>query len=172
MTLANLPNVEQSSNSLTSEVPLPEITPQQRAFVTHYLLEYDINKASAYAGMNPIDGKMMLRHPEVMAHIQSLQAAREKFCIIGKDFAAFQLLDILPKLKGEVEIPLVTKNGSEFMAKKFHGPELIAAIREINNVSGLTKPHDVGPKKAAVSISLNFAGMANQPSVEIKGEQS
>lgn len=171
MTSAKLPSQELLSNSLTSELPaLPPLTPQQRAFATRYLLDYDVGSAGTYAGLSGTNARMMLRSPEVLAHIKALQEAREKFCIIGKDFAAFQLLDALPKLKGEVEVPLVTKNGTEYVAKKFHASELVRALIELDNISGLSKPQETGPKKAAVNISLNFAGMANQPTVIIEGE--
>ncbi len=173
MTLAISPSPEQSNDSFPS-VSLEPLTEQQRAFATRYLLDYDVNKASAYAGLNSVQGKELLREPIVMAHISMLQEARAKFCILGKDFAAMQWLEILPKLKGEEEVPFVTKNGSELMAKKFFSSELVRALVEIGNISGLSKPLDTGPKKAAVHISLNFAGMAAQemPTVIIEGEPS
>lgn len=171
MTLASLPHQEPLNDSLVSESQaLLPITDLQRAFATRYLLDYDEKAAAVSVGVAPSQGAMLLRDPAVMQHVSMLQAAREKFCILGKDFAAAQWLQVLPKLKGEEEVPLVTKNGSEVLAKKFFASELVRALVEISNISGLSKPADSSPKKAAVHISLNFAGMASQPSVVIEND--
>lgn len=171
MTLANLPAPALSNDSLPLESQPEPLTDLQRAFATRYLLDYNERSAATSVGLQPQQGMAVLRDPTVMQYIASLQATREKFCILGKDFAASQWLEILPKLKGEEEIPLVTKNGSEFSAKKFHASELVRALVEIGNISGLSKPADAGPKKAAVNISLNFAGMASQPTVVIEQKE-
>ena len=173
MISASLPAPEQLKDFSVSEPPvLLPITDLQRAFATHYLLDYNERSAAVAVGLNPGQGAVLLRDPGVMQHVSALQTAREKFCILGKDFAAAQWLQILPMLKGEVAVPFVTKNGSELSAKKFFASELVRALVEINNISGLSKPIDSGSKKAAVHISLNFAGMAAQeiPTVVIDSE--
>lgn len=171
MTLASLPAPEPLNDSSISESQaLLPITDLQRAFVTRYLLDYNEREAALSVGMQAQQGAFLLRDPAIMQHVSLMQAAREKFCILGKDFAAAQWLQVLPMLKGEVEIPLVTKNGSAVLEKKFFASELVRALVEISNISGLSKPADTGPKKAAVHISLNFAGMASQPSVVIESD--
>ena len=170
MTSANLPVPEPLNDSLPLESPPEPLTDLQRAFATRYLLDYNEREAAQSVGLSPAQGMALLRDPAVMQHVATLQAAREKFCILGKDFAASQWLEILPKLKGEVAVPLVTKNGSAVEEKKFFASELVRALVEIGNISGLSKPADTGPKKAAVNISLNFAGMASQPTVIIESD--
>jgi hypothetical protein len=146
------------------------LSDQQRAFATRYMLDYNVRAAGADVGLPYNEAILALRDPGVMAYINELSEAREKLALIGKDFVVYHWINILPMLKGEVSVPLVTKSGSEFEAKKFHASEYVRALTELSVISGLKKPYAEGDMaKGKVNITLNFGGL-ERPVIEIENE--
>lgn len=147
----------------------PSISGKDRMFGIHYVGCYNVKEAASAAGVTKDYGANLLRNPIFCAFVQEVQRGREAVTLISKDFATFHWLKLLPKLMGEEEVPMVDKEGDEFMAKKFHSNEVVAALKEINKMAGVVEEtKSKGKGGGAVSINLNFGNvMGPAPAVEI-----
>ena len=167
MTLLDSPNPEVLPASPDEE----GLTHQERMFISRYLMDYDERQAAQAVGLPLHEGLSLLRSPRVVKEIKDRVVTRETLSLLGTDFAATQWLKILPKLFGDEAVPMVTKHGTEYMAKKFFASESVKALIEISHASGLSKPPGFGANSAPVNIQLNFGGlMTPQPVTVVNAE--
>ena len=99
-----------------------------------------------------------LRAPLVQGFIAYLQDQRAKASIITREFVEQQYLEILPMLKGEEEVPLITPQGDSYNAKKFHSGETVSVLRDLSKAAGYIA-EEVG-HNAPVNIQINIGDLA------------
>ncbi len=148
-----------------------DLSPEQRAFVFEYMQNgFNHREAAREAGFKPDNGFRMLRHPLVASYIQHLQEEQYERSLLTKSFVEAQYLEIIPKLKGEENIPLVTGMGEEVLVKKFHSAEIVSVLRDLSKISGMQTEEK--QNKNAVSVTINYGAMVGdspEPTI-IEGE--
>lgn len=132
-----------------------------KAFSYYYLEHYNHRKAAQAIGRPAGSGISLIRNPLVSAFIGYLQEKRNITNIITADFVRSQYLDLIPKLAGEVPIPMVNSDGDEYMVHKFHSNELISVLKELGKS---TKFYENGSGQGGgqVQVSLNFGGVMSE----------
>lgn len=135
-----------------------DLSPEQRAFAHEYMQNgFNYREAALDTGHKPVHGYRMLRHPLVASYIQHLQDEAYDQSLLTKAFVEAQYLEIIPKLKGDVEVPAVTGMGEEVLVKKFHSAELVSVLRDLSKTTGMQTEEKLN--KNAVNIQINVGAM-------------
>ena len=144
-----------------------DLSPEQRAFAYEYLQNgYNHREAAKVAGYKPDNGYRMLRHPLIASFILKLQEEAYDQSLLTKQFVEAQYLEILPKLKGQEDVPMITGQGEEILAKKFHSAETVAVLRDLSKISGMQVEEK--QNRNAVNVQINVGAMRGEsPIVEI-----
>lgn len=100
--------------------------------------------------------------PLTRAFIADLQAEVSQHRIINAAWVENQILEIWPRLTGEEPVAMVTKDGGQFEAKKFHGPEVTSILKHFSG-NGDQK------KLGGTQVVINFGdmGVTREKSVTI-----
>ena len=153
-------------NRQTGWKDLPEV---DRAFAIEYITNgFNHANAAEAVGLTKSSGLRKLRAPLVQGFIAYLQDQRAKASIITREFVEQQYLEILPKLKGEEAVPLVSPQGDAYEAKKFHSGETVSVLRDLSKAAGYTPEEIKGG--AVVNVQRNMQGLCGE--VEIKVQPS
>ena len=94
--------------------------------------------AAKEAGLSNQRGRLLLSNPLVRALIADLQKEQYQTNIITEELIRTKLLELLPKLMGEEEVPIVLSNGAMVMEKKFFPGEARAALESLGKSIGMT----------------------------------
>ena len=108
-----------------------DLTLPERAFAHQYIIDYDHRRAAVDTGFGADAGIRLVRKPLIAAYIKALQDEDLVADTITRDFVRAQMLNLLPKLMGDEEIPVVLSNGANILARKFHAGEANALLREL-----------------------------------------
>jgi len=158
---------EQLDNSPVGN-PSSDIPPWVRAFAIEYVGNGNNHRKAAKAvGRLPSRGASLLRDPRVRAEISRIQEAKEREAIITRDMVEMLYLDLIPKLSGEEEVPLVSPAGEQFYARKFHSSELVSVLRDLSKSSGYVKEEET--KSGQVNIQINIDSMRGVSVVDSDG---
>lgn len=151
------------------EIGWPDIPHQKKAFAHEYILNgYNHREAAKEVGIAASSGIRVLREPLVSAYVAHLQETNFTSQIITKQFVEHQYLELIPFLKGEREIPIVTGSGAEIDACKFHGSELVAVLRDLSKITGYQKEEE--NNKNLVNIEINFGAVLDNREKVINGK--
>ena len=143
--------------------------PKRRMFAYYYIEEYNHRKAAERAGFQPARGLSLTREPVTAALIAYLQEQMQVRTAINTDFIRTKWAEILPKLMGEEEVPLIDKDGVSYTGKKFHASE---AVRALTELSKSTKFYSEGSGSgASVSINIDLGALGINTGVTIEGEK-
>lgn len=143
-----------------------DLSHQKKAFAYEYLSNgYKHRKAATHAGIAENSGLKVLREPLVSAFIAELQEKHFTSAIITKQFVESQYLELIPFLKGEEEIPIVTGQGEEKNVYKFHASELVGVLRDLSKVTGYQQEEE--KNKGMVNIQMNFGAVMDDPEIII-----
>ena len=157
-------------NRQTGWKDLPE---SDRAFAIEYITNgFNYADAAETIGLARTSGIRKLRAPLVQGFIAYIQDQRAKASLITREFVEQQYLEILPKLKGEESVQLITPQGDSYEAKKFHSGEVVSVLRDLGKAAGFT-PEEVG-HSAPVNIQINIGDLAGDDNfvVEINDDES
>ncbi len=108
------------------------LEPHKRMFAIEYMRTMSHVMAAKNIGRAG-DGLRYLRDPLVLALISDLQEEYHQTNIITEYWIQAKLMELLPRVMGEEEIPIVLANGLEMTAKKFHASESKAVIDALGN---------------------------------------
>lgn len=165
---------ESFKNIIAEQVELgwPDITDQQKVFVVKYLTEFNYYKAAQESGLDSGAALRLLRDPLINAYVKHLRQGLEARELLTREMAAQNWIELIPRLKGEIEVPVVTKSGEVVNVKKYFAAELLRAISELSKISGLTPIEAIETGKKSVSVTLNFGGLnVPQPITTVVSEQ-
>ena len=119
------------------EEGFPSLDAPMRAFALEYLENgFQAHAAGKAVGVN---GNRAIRDPLVQAYIEALQERGFITRIVTADFIAAQYLNLYDMALGNKEVPIVTGQGEQISAKKFH-PEL--AVKCVDKLSTLAPEFD------------------------------
>lgn len=134
----------------------PDLDLQYRAFALDYVTHYDHMKAATNAGFSANSGLSILRKPLVSAFVAHLQSQTFVSNVITEDFIRAQWLNLIPKLAGQEEVPIVTGTGEQVYAEKFYPGELNNLLKEMAKT---TKIYDEGSGGSQVNVQINVAAL-------------
>lgn len=147
----------------------PDLQAYQRAFAYEFLVHFNHREAAEAAGRSASSGLKILRHPIVAAFIEQQQEQASINNFITKEYITTQLVNLIPRLAGEEEIPIVLANGEQVTGKRFHPAELRGVLQELGKtVEGFNKEKDMGGSKGGVTVNLNLADLVGQSNVIIE----
>jgi|TARA_R100000789_G_scaffold100494_1_gene111056 hypothetical protein len=126
-----------------------DLEPQKKNFAFEYIQSYDHMEAAEKCGLSRKQGLSLLRDPLISAFLGDLLEETRAKTNITEDFVATMWMSILPMLMGKEDVPMVSAQGQEFLAKKFFPSETIAALREI---SKSTKFYEDGSGQGGIHI--------------------
>lgn len=150
--------ITQADVNSQKEKGFPILTEQERAFGYEYITNgYNHRSAAEKCGRPADAGVGLKRKPYIAAFIAHLQEVTFQSEIIVKDFIDAKLDDLYDMAVGEVEVPLVTGDGSTFTAKKFQGGLALNIIQERAKLHGITKPAEEGGGGVKVYIDMRAA---------------
>lgn len=134
---------------------LPEI---DRAFAVEYMCNgFKHCEAAEAVGLKRSSGLRKLRAPLVQGFITYLNDQRIKARLITQEFVEAKYIELLPKLLGEEEVPLVSPQGESYTAKKFHSGEAVSVLRDLGKAAGYV-PEETG-NKASVNVTINMGSL-------------
>lgn len=113
-----------------------DLPQDKRAFALEFIQSGSYVEASNAIGIQTATGRRWLRDPLISAFIQYLNQQKEHYSLIDAGFIETQYLILLSKLLGEEAVPMVDKDGTAFLAKKFHSSEAVGCLRDLAKVSG------------------------------------
>ena len=144
-----------------------DLSEREKAFAVEYTTNGFKHKAAAESvGLS--DGLRQLRKPLVGAFIAFLQESSLNAKMITQSFVEQKYLELLPKLMGEEEIPMVDlKTGETFHAKKLHSAEVVSVLRDLGKSSGYIAP-EIGPGGSPVQVNINMGDFVGVPEVVIE----
>ncbi len=144
---------------------------RDKAFAVEYITNgFKHLDAAEAVGLTRSAGLRMLRDPLVGAFVGHLQEQNNTAKLITTQFVEQQYLEILPKLKGEEESEHVDlKEGTSFLAKKFHSAELVSVLRDLGKSSGYIAPDaGSGGGGPAVNVQINLGDLAGPDPIEVQ----
>jgi len=152
----------------------PDLKPNEKTFAFNYMQHFNHNRAARDAGWKSAGyGLKLLRDPLVSAFIGFLKDELQERTLIDAEFVQSQWLELLPKLNGEEDIPLITSSGEEIMARKFHGSEMVSALRELGKSTKFYEEGSGGSGNVSIAINLAALGIDennNNVGITIEGE--
>jgi len=146
------------------------LDPEYVTFALCFVNTSSYVSASDAAGISRPRGKDLLSNPVVRALIADLQKEAHETNIVTEELIRTKLLELLPKLMGEEEIPIVLSNGAMVMERKFFPGEARAALESLGKSIGLGV--NEGIKVAPVQVNINLDNLVAQPTVTVDGKDS
>ncbi len=131
----------------------PDLTPEKRAFALVYVVSYNHRDAASSAGLSPDSGIRLIRDPLVSAYIREIQDKDLVSNLITEDFVRTHMVNLLPKLLGQEEVPLVDKDGSQISVKKFHPTDAVNLLKEL---AKSTKFYEEGSGQGGNQVNVNI----------------
>lgn len=132
----NLEGLEQflESNRLNGFMDLDL---KARSFILEYVQTHNRNAAAQAVDISKDQGTRILQDPLGREFLKYVQGKRQHYSLVNAAFIEIQQLDLLTKLLGEEEVPMVDKDGRPYQAKKFHSSEAVALLRDMSKSAGL-----------------------------------
>lgn len=112
------------------------LTQEQRIFGLSFTQGFSYLEAADKAGISRNAAARTLRDPLVACFINYLNQQKEHYSLIDASFIEVTYLNLLAKLMGEEEVPMVDKEGTPISRKVFHSSEAVALLRDMAKVSG------------------------------------
>lgn len=108
----------------------------KRAFALAFVSGASYLEAADEAGIHRTSAARTLRDPLVACFINYLNQQKEHYSLIDASFIEVQYLQLFAKLNGEIEVPLLDKEGNAMSRKVFHSSEAVTALRDMAKISG------------------------------------
>lgn len=139
-----------------------DLDPQRKAFALNYVIIYDHRHSAKLAGFSPDSGLRLLREPLLSAYIANLQEEDYITNLITEDFIRVQFLNLIPMLSGQVEVPIVNKDGYSSNVKKFFPGELVSVLKELAKSTKFYENGSDNMDSAANTLSEAFIEAVKQ----------
>jgi len=173
--IVNLEKTLEISNDVIAhnmENGWPDLDPKRKAFCFYYIENYDHRDAAKRAGFSVSTGSKLLRETLVAAFIGACQEKLAERSIINRDFVNVQWLKLLPKIMGEEEVPMVTRDGDFYEAKKFHASEAVRIVGELSKSTNFYAGGSGGTAAVTVNINLEAMGVDKEKPVGVTIESN
>jgi hypothetical protein len=144
-----------------------QLTSQEKLFGVKYCENFRVPKAGAAVGLSVVKARELLMRPVMRRYINWISDQLAQTSLINKQLVEAYMLDLVPKVTGEEEVPHIFQ-GEEVWGKKFDAPAAIRLGAELGKISGLVE------ETGGVAININFGalGIAEGTDVESKTRTS
>ena len=143
----------------------PDVSPQHKVLVHEYSICGDLGAAAKAANMSRPLASRTLRDNLVRSYLDDIHADSRQDSIITRQFVELQYLEYLDQVNGDVEVPVVTRDGDVIMAKKFDSTGKLGALRDMAKFSGMEK--NVGSSSGGVVVQFDFSAFGVQREVGV-----
>lgn len=150
----------------------PDLQPRQKAFVYAFLVNYDHREAAITAGLSANSGIKMLRHPLIEAFVAFQQEKLATNSFITKEYITTHLVNLIPMLTGQVEVPFTLPNGEQCSGKQFKPAELRGVLQDLaKTVEGYDKNQNFGGGNSGVTVNIDLKSLVGEDvGITIEGE--
>lgn len=145
----------------------PDLDAQRKAFALFFVEDYNHKKAAEKAGFSSSKGSALLREPLLMAYINDCQKALAERSFINRDFVNLQWLKLLPKVMGDEAVSMVSKDGDEFLARKFDSAGAAKVLTELSKSTDFYVNGSGQTAAVTVNIDLGALGLTPQTTEKI-----
>lgn len=142
----------ESALALNKENNWPDLDPKVKLFALEYSIAGNFTNACKKGGIGRDVGARLLKDRLVRAFIDDLLEDTRQESIITKDFMELQMLETLEQVNGDVDVPMVTREGDAVMARNFNPSAKIALLKEMRTFAGVRE----GGGSGGVSINFDF----------------
>jgi phage terminase small subunit len=141
----------------------PDLDSQRKAFAYFFLEDYNARNAAEKAGFNKNTGSKLLREPLLMAFVNDCQKTLGERSFVNRDFVTMKWLEMLPKVMGEEEIPIINnKDSYAFMAKQFDSAGAAKVLTELSKSTDFYANGSGSTASVTVNIDLGALGMSQE----------
>ena len=144
----------------------PDVTPQEKMFAFKYLETFKHRDAGEESEFSPNSGLKLLRKPLINAFIAQIQGEYQQRSIVDADFVRTQWLQLLPKVMGEEEVPIVLADGTQIEARKFHAADSTRVLSELSKSTKFYEGGSGGSGNVSINIDLGALGITADISQE------
>lgn len=145
----------------------PDVKSVEKAFASEYVLSRDHREAAEIVGKTRSAGIKLLKNPLVNAYIAFLDSKVATRRLIDRAYVESEMLNLYYMAKGEDEVNLVDKDGTQFTAKEANLP---VASKLLVEMAKSTKFYEDGSSQGGmVNIGINLGAMGVQEAVEVRG---
>lgn len=153
------------------ELGFPDLEPNRRAFCIEYVSNgYKHRDAAVKVGFSANTGITLKREPLVAAFISDLLNTYLAESIVTKQTLDTYLDELEDIAMGRVDINMVSADGEEFSAKKFHADLAMKVYNEKSKLHGIVK--DDNDKNTAVNLTINMGDLTGPVTIEGEVVQS
>jgi len=135
----------------------PALLPDEQAFVAAYVENsYSLPEACAALKIGRNKGAVLLKNVTVRRAIGEVQESLDGIDFLNERWVKAQLLRIFPMAMGDEPVPMVTAQGEEVEARKFHAD---IAMRIVEYVA---------PKASKTTVNLNINNIGKLSDAELE----
>lgn len=145
----------------------PDLSAQRKQFARHYLESYNPKKAAKESGLPMTQAHLILQEPLVSAFVDYLQTQYNERSFLSREMVLLEQIDLLDKVMGREDVPMVGRDGSSFNAKCFHASEAVKLVSDLAKQTGAAKASGGAGSGVIVNINLGNLGLAP---IEVAGE--
>lgn len=114
------------------------LSSDEQAFVASYIENgYSMASTAEALELGPAVVKSYWNKKQVRAAIAEVQSELDNIDFLNERWVKAQILRLLPKVLGEEAVPMVDKEGSASLAKKFFPAESINLIKMVNDMGNV-----------------------------------
>ena len=135
----------------------PDLSPQERAFARKYMESFNVRTAARDVGLPVSKAHLTLKKPLVGAFIEDLEAQYSERSFLSRELVILEQVELLDKLMGREEVPIVTVKGDKVVAKKFHAMEAVKLLGDLAKQTGASKSS--GGEGSAVTVNIDFSAL-------------
>ncbi len=138
------------------ELGFPDLEEQKKAFAIKYVTNgYLHRQAAADSGFPLSRGIRLKREPLVAAYISDLMNKYLAESLVTKQTLDIYLDELEDIAMGRVDVPMITGNGDEIEARKFHPDLAMKVYSERSKLHGIVKDENNGSGVVNVQINMN-----------------
>ena len=135
----------------------PSLTDQEKSLAIEWRCNgYKVGEAGEFVGLSSSVAGRILRKPLMKAFIAHMGEQIGQDRLITQAFIESAYMELLPKLNGEEEVPLVTPAGEQYSAKKFHSGEMVSVLRDLAKATGYTKEEAI---QQGIQVNIDMGAL-------------
>lgn len=147
------------------------LSSDEQAFVASYIENgYSMVAAAEALELEQAVTKKYWNNKSVRAAIAEVQAELDNIDFLNERWVKAQIIRLMPKVLGEESVPMVDKEGSASLAKKFFPAEAINLIKMVNDMGNVKDASKLLNKGRIIAVWDDGTGDEEEVSSEGSGE--
>jgi hypothetical protein len=130
----------------------PDVTPQQKLFSREFAHIGILSRACKASKVSTAKAVMWVRDPLISAYIGYIQEELSSRSLLTRQFVELSLLEQYEKANGNIDIPIVDRNGDVIMAPRWNGQVALGVLKEMGSMIDIGKR----PESKGVTVNINL----------------